>query len=126
MGEVGARSVSRPAPGRATVSYVIARQGGAGLEVLCVSPVAGERTLPAFTNREAARRFLRSGPLRFGLLGSGWRVKGCPGGAPAALLLAPRAGVRRIVLDPSPETLRGDYVAAPTTGVAELALRSPG
>ena len=95
------------------------------MEVLCVSPGAGERTLPVFTNREAARRFLRSGPLRFGLLRSGWRAKRCPGGALAALLLAPRAGLRRIVLDPSPETLCGEYVAAPAAGVAELAPWSP-
>ena len=126
MGEAGARSAGRPTPGRATVSFVIARHEGDALEVLCVSPVAGESTLPVFANREAARRFLRSGRLRFGQLGSGWRVKRCPGGALAALLLAPCAGVRRIVLDPSPETLCGDYVAAPATDVADLALWSPG
>ena len=127
MGEAGARSAGRPTPGRATVSFVIARhEGGDALEVLCVSPVAGESTLPVFANREAARRFLRSGRLRFGQLGSGWRVKRCPGGALAALLLAPRASVRRIALDPSPVTLCGDYVAAPTAGVAELAPWSPG
>lgn len=121
MSEAGARWAGLPS-GYAEVSFVIARHGGDVLEVLCVSPVAGERTLPAFTDREAARRFLRSCPLRFGLLGSGWRVRRCPGGALAALLLAPRAGLRRVVLDPSPKTLCGEYLAAPAAGVAGLAV----
>ena len=125
MGEAGTR-FEGPRAGRATVAvFVIVRHGGDALEVLCVSPGGAERKLPVFSGREAARRFLRSSPLRFGLPGSGWRVKRCPGGALAALLLAPRAGVRRIVLDPSPQTLCGDYVAAPATGVTELALWSP-
>ena len=111
MGEAVQPSTSHPASGRPVVPYVISRRRGDGSEVLCVLPASGERTLPVFTGREAARRFLCSCSLRFGLLGSGWRVRKFSGGELSSLLFGPHADVRRVALDPSPETLAGDYAA---------------
>ena len=112
MGEaVRSSSTGHPASERPVVPYVIARHEGEGSEVLCILPASGERTLPVFTGREAARRFLCSGSLRFGLLGSGWRVRKASGGELVSLLFGPHADVRRVALDPSPETLAGDYAA---------------
>ncbi len=45
-----------------------------GSRGLCVTSATGAKTLPVFSDREAARRFLRASPLRFNLLGSGWRT----------------------------------------------------
>jgi hypothetical protein len=42
--------------------------------VLCVTSATGAKTLPVFSDRKAARRFLRASPLWFDLLGSGWRT----------------------------------------------------
>jgi hypothetical protein len=107
--------------GRSEASYVLARQESDGLEVLCVLSASGERTLPVFASRKAARRFLRFGPLRFGLLGSGWRVRGFSSEELSSLLIRCRISVRRVALDPSPEALAGDHVATRTANAAESA-----
>ena len=120
MSDATRHSIGRLTLGYPAVSYVIARHENDSSEVLCVLPASGEKTLPVFASREAARRFLRSGPLRFGLLGSGWRVRKSSGGELASLLFGPRTGVRRVVLDPSPEVLIGDYAATPTVDTANL------
>ncbi len=111
MDEAVRSSTGNLASGRPGVPYVLARDEGEGSEVLCVLPTSGERTLPVFTSREAARRFLCSGSLRFGLLRSGWRARKSSGGELVSLLFGPHADVRRVALDPSPETLAGDYAA---------------
>ena len=55
--------------------YVIgATSEDEGSRGLCVTSATGAKTLPVFSDREAARRFLRASPLRFNLLGSGWRT----------------------------------------------------
>ncbi len=63
MGEATRHFSRQQASGRPIVSYVIARHEEDGSEVLCVSHASGERTLPVFTDRETARRFLRSGSV---------------------------------------------------------------
>ena len=40
-----------------------------GSRVLCVTTVSGIKTLPLFSDREAARRFLRATPLASAWLG---------------------------------------------------------
>jgi len=89
--------------------YVIGRiRDGEWSRVLCVTPVSGVKTLPVFSYREAARRFLRASPLRFNLLGSGWRAKEISESEAGAILAKSSGGIRGIMLDPSPETLCGD------------------
>ncbi len=96
MGEATRHFFSgRQASGRPVVSYVIARHEEDDSEVLCVSHASGERTLPVFTDRETVRRFLRSGSLRFGLLGSGWHVRKTSGEELGSLLFGSRAVVCR-------------------------------
>jgi hypothetical protein len=67
--------------------------------VLCVTSGPGVKTLPVFTNREAARRFLRASPYRFNLLGSGYRTKEISESEAGALLAI------------DPETLFGECAA---------------
>jgi len=76
------------------------------------------KTLPLFSNREAARRFLRATPLRFGLLGSGWRPRRILGSELGSLfLLGLPAGIRVIGLDLSPEALVGECSSEPLSEV---------
>jgi len=105
--------------GSAEASYVLAQQEGVGLKVLCVLSASGERTLPVFASRKTARRFLRFGPIRFGLLRSGWRVRRFSNGELTSVLIRSHDSVRRVALDPSPEVLPGDYLATPIVNLAE-------
>jgi hypothetical protein len=73
--------------------------------VLCVS--SGVKMLPVFTNRDAARRFLRASPYRFNLLGSGCRTREISETEAGAILARRPDGIQGIALDPSPETLLG-------------------
>ena len=89
--------------------YVLGKTSEDGPRVLCVASASGIKTLPLFSNREAARRFLRATPLRFGLLGSGWRPRRILGSELGSLfLLGLPAGIRVIGLDLSPEALVGE------------------
>jgi hypothetical protein len=83
--------------------------------VLCVTSATGAKTLPVFSDREAARRFLRASPLRFDLLGSGWRTWRIE--ESGSLLVDPPDGIQGITLDPSPETLVGECGAEPLARV---------
>lgn len=99
--------------------YVLGKISEEGLRVLCVASASGIKTLPLFSDREAARRFLRATPLRFGLLGSGWRPRGILESELGSLfLLGLPAGIRQIALDLSPEDLVGECSAEPLSGVA--------
>jgi hypothetical protein len=99
--------------------YVLGKTSEDGLRVLCVASAPGIKALPLFSNREAARRFLRSTPLRFGLLESGWRPRRILGSELGFLSLPGLpTGIRVIALDLSPEVLIGECFAEPLPGVA--------
>ncbi len=109
----GATHLRRPGKDEKQL-YVIGRiSEQEGLKVLCVTSVSGAKTLPVFSRREAARRFLRASPLRFNQLGSGWRTRRISRSESGVLLVGPPDGVRQIALDPSPETLVGECAAEP-------------
>ena len=94
--------------------YVIGRiQDGEWSRVLCVTQASGAKTLPVFSHREAARRFLRASPLRFNLLGSGWRAKEISESEAGAVLAGSPGGIQGITFDPSPETLCGECATEP-------------
>jgi len=98
--------------------YVLGKTSEDGPRVLCVASASGIKTLPLFSNREAARRFLRATPLRFGLLGSGWRPRRILGSELGSLfLLGLPAGIRVIGLDLSPEALVGECSSEPLSEV---------
>ncbi len=99
--------------------YVLGKTSEDGPRVLCVTPASGIKTLPLFSNREAARRFLRATPLRFGLLRSGWRARKILGSDLGPLFLDGfPAGIRAIGLDLTPEDLAGECCAEPLSEVA--------
>ena len=92
--------------------YVIGRilEDG-GSRVLCVTSGSGVKTLPVFSHREGARRFLRASPLRFNLLGSGWRTREISESEAGVLLAGCPDSIQAIAPDPSPETLLGECAA---------------
>jgi hypothetical protein len=99
--------------------YVLGKISEDGPRMLCVASVSGIKTLPLFSDREAARRFLRATPLRFGLLGRGWRPrKILESDLGSLFLLGLPAGIRQIALDLSPEDLVGECTAEPLSEVA--------
>ena len=99
--------------------YVLGKISEDERRLLCVASAPGIKTLPLFSNREAARRFLRSTPLRFGLLGSGWRPRRILGSELGFRSLPGLPdGIRVIALDLSPEVLVGECVAQPLSEVA--------
>jgi hypothetical protein len=94
--------------------YVIGRiLDGEWSRVLCVTPVSGTKTLPVFSHREAARRFLRASPLRFNMLGSGWRTTGISASEAGVVIAESPGGIQGITLDPSPEILFGECATEP-------------
>ena len=110
--------IRRPS-GKQSNLYVLGKSSENGSRVLCVTPASGIKTLPLFSDREAARRFLRATPLRFGLLGSGWRPRRILGSELDSLfLLGLPAGIRQIALDLCPEDLVGECSAEPLSEVA--------
>ena len=99
--------------------YVLGKTSEDGPRVLCVTSASGIKTLPLFSNRKAARRFLRATPLRFGLLRSGWRARKVLGWDLGSLfLLGFPSGIRAIGLDLTPEDLVGECCAEPVSEVA--------
>jgi hypothetical protein len=111
--------IRRSSRGNNNDLYVLGKTSGNGSRVLCVTPASGIKTLPLFSDREAARRFLRATPLRFGLLGSGWRPRRISDSELGSLLLVGLpAGIRLIALDPPVEDLLGEYSTQPVPEVA--------
>jgi hypothetical protein len=99
--------------------YVLGKTSEDGSRVLCVTPASGIKTLPLFSDREAARRFLKATPLRFGLLGSGWRPRRVSDLELGSLLLVGLpADIRVIALDLPVEALLGECFAEPLSEVA--------
>jgi hypothetical protein len=99
--------------------YVLETTLEDGPRVLCLASGSGIKTLPLFSNREAARRFLRGTPLRFGLLGARWRPRRILGSQLGSLVLfGLPADVRVIALDLPPEALAGELSAEPLSEVA--------
>jgi hypothetical protein len=99
--------------------YVLGKSSEDGSRVLCVTSASGSKILPLYSNREAARRFLRASPLRFGLLSSGWRPRRILGSELGSLsLLGLPAGIRQIALDLCPEDMVGECSAEPLSEVA--------
>jgi hypothetical protein len=99
--------------------YVLGKISEDGSRVLCVTSASGIKTLPLFSDREAARRFLRATPLRFGVLGCGWRPRRILESELGYLfLLGLPPGIRQIALDLSPEDLVGECSAEPLSEVA--------
>jgi len=99
--------------------YVLGKTSEDGSRLLCVTPASGIKTLPLFSDREAARRFLRATSLRFGLLGSGWRPRRISGSELGSLLLfGLPADVRVIALDVPVEVLLGECSTQPVPEVA--------
>jgi hypothetical protein len=109
----------RRARGTHSNLYVLGKTSEDGSRVLCVTPASGIKTLPLFSDREAARRFLRATPLRFGLLGSGWRPRRIKDSELGSLLLVGLpTDIRVIALDLPVEALLGE---CSTQGVPEVA-----
>jgi hypothetical protein len=118
LGVYTAPYVQRPR-GNKNDLYVLGKTSEAGPRVLCVTSASGIKTLPLFSNRETARRFLRATPLRFGLVGSGWRPRRLLESELGSLsLLGLLTDVQVIALDLSPEALVGECSAEPLSEVA--------
>ena len=110
----------RRAEGNNNDSYVLGKISEDGSRVLCVAPASGVKMLlPHFSGREAARRFLRATPLRFGLSRSGSRPRRIlESDLGSHFFLGLPAGIRQIALDLCPEDLVGEYSAEPLSEVA--------
>jgi hypothetical protein len=99
--------------------YVLGKISEDGSRVLYVTSASGIKTLPLFSNREEARRFLRATSLRFGLLACGWRPRRVLESELGSLfLLGLPAGIGQIALDLSPEALVGECSAEPLSEMA--------
>jgi hypothetical protein len=80
--------------------HLIVRYVNKGLELPHVSLRSGEEVLPVFSSAEAAQTF-----LRLHALGEGWRVRAFSAGELVSVLFAFRAGIRRVLLDPLPDSV---------------------
>lgn len=80
--------------------WLIVRSGtgqARAFAALTIEDTDGEETLPVFGFQDEALLY-----LRLGRLGPGWRARETTAGELGALLLHPRAGVKRVALDPLP------------------------
>ena len=84
----------------ASPQYVIVRHRKGSLELLCISPETGEKTLPVFSLEELAQGFLEHRTLR-----SEWHVTKFPIGEMISLLLGPRMDMERVLPNPLPDPL---------------------
>ena len=103
-GAVGGSSDSPPTGRMALVHYLIVRREDAGREVPHTFFRCGERVLPVFCAREAARRFIATRNPD-----EGWYVRGFSGGELISLLFALHERVAWVVSSPLPgHLLTGD------------------
>ena len=91
---------SLPAGRNAPVHYLIVRREATGLEAPHTFFRCGERVLPVFCAREAARRFIASRAP-----GEGWYARGFSGGELISLLFALHESVAWVVSSPLPGRL---------------------
>ena len=88
---------SLPTGREALVHYLIVRSEPTGLEAPHTFFRCGERVLPVFCAREAARRFIASRAP-----GEGWYAKGFSGGELIPLLFALHESVTWVMFSPLP------------------------
>lgn len=96
-GGVRGEADSLPAGRRALVHYLIVRREPTGLEVPHTFFRCGERVLPVFCAREAAKRFIASRAP-----GEGWYARGFSGGELISLLFALHESVTWVISSPLP------------------------
>ena len=77
--------------------WLLAKDGGSGLEVLVVDH-GDERALPVFSGEGEAEMFFWLG----GAFEDGWRVRESSAGELVSILCGPCARVESVALDPSP------------------------
>lgn len=81
------------------IYWLIVKHDGLGRRVFTTRLTGSEEVLPIFGHAEEAGEFLRLGKLE-----NGWRVRGTGVGELVSVLLGLCANVRRVALDPMPET----------------------
>ena len=96
-GGVRGEADSLPAGRKALVHYLIVRREPTGLEAPHTFFRCGERVLPVFCAREAARRFIASRAP-----GEGWYARGFSGGELISLLFALHESVAWVMSSPLP------------------------
>jgi hypothetical protein len=99
-----AEQASGGASGRhpASVYWLITRNKTARLAFFALSLTDGEKVLPVFSSEEEAEMFLsRLGQVGF----DGWQARQSTAGELISVLYGPRADVKGVALDPSPEML---------------------
>lgn len=106
----------RETPGARPTSYwLIAKRGVVWTEVLTMR-VGGEKALAVFGFEEEAGLF-----LLFEDAGPGWRVRKTAAEEVVHVLFGPRAGARRVVLDPLPAALGDEANLLASLGREEFA-----
>jgi hypothetical protein len=119
-GGVSGEADSLPAGRQALMHYLIVRREPTGLEAPHTFFRCGERVLPVFCAREAARRFIVSRAP-----GEGWYARGFSGGELISLLFALPESVTWVMSSPLPGHLliedalsrlisRDDFIASLT------------
>jgi hypothetical protein len=97
------------------VSYwLISEKRNNRIEVLTIRAGDEQETLPVFSSEEEAEIFFRSGGVP-----GGWRARESGAGELVSVLSGPRAGVKKVALDPSPE-----MVVEGTVGLVSLLRKS--
>jgi hypothetical protein len=94
---LGRASGRRPA----SVYWLIASNENGRLEFLVLSLTDSEEVLPVFSSEEEAEMLLGLGQVGF----ESWQVRRSTAGELISVLYGPRADVKRVALDPSPEML---------------------
>jgi hypothetical protein len=78
--------------------WLIAEKRNNRIEMLTIRADDEQETLPVFSSEEEAEII-----LRFGGVPGGWRARESGAGELVSVLSGPCAGVKKVVLDPSPE-----------------------
>ena len=103
MTEVKSAKLLRQAPQRclSPTFWLVVRHEKSQMKVLTVD-YSGEQALPVFRGQGEAEMFVWLG----GAFEDDWRVRETSSGELVSILFGPCAGVGRMALDPSPETIR--------------------
>jgi hypothetical protein len=84
--------------------WLIAKHGVSGIDVLTIHLGASAEALATFTFEQEARVFVDS---RFGASGE-WKARQTWPGELASILYGPCSAVKKVALDPLPETVDGE------------------